>query len=57
MRIINLPQNSKVVGIGECGLDYFRLPAETQHGTWNMEQIKQQQKEVFIAQIKLAKRG
>ncbi|MEK7617902.1 MAG: TatD family hydrolase [Patescibacteria group bacterium] len=50
-----LAQNSKVVGIGECGLDYFRLPAETQHGTWNMEQIKQQQKEVFIAQIKLAK--
>lgn len=45
----------KVIGIGECGLDYFRLPAETEHGTYSIEQIKQNQKDAFARQIKLAK--
>jgi TatD DNase family protein len=35
----------KVVGIGECGLDYFRSTAEEEH---------KKQREVFIFQIELA---
>jgi TatD DNase family protein len=44
-----LGKNSKVVGIGECGLDYYRLPENTDH-----EAIKALQKDTFIGQIKLA---
>jgi TatD DNase family protein len=40
----NLAENKKVVAIGECGLDYFRLEKET----------KEKQREVFIEQIALA---
>ena len=42
-----LAQSGSVVGIGECGLDYFRLEG-------NIEEIKQKQKEVFAKQIELA---
>jgi len=40
----NLAQDSKVVAIGECGLDYFRLGGEE----------KEKQKQAFIKQIELA---
>lgn len=43
-----LAQNSKVVAIGECGLDYFRMKNEEN------EQLKQSQKELFLQHIKLA---
>ncbi len=40
----------KCIAIGECGLDYFRLPKDHKE----KEAEKEEQKKVFIAQIKLA---
>jgi TatD DNase family protein len=40
----------KCIAIGECGLDYFRLPKETAE----KEREKAAQKEIFRAQIRLA---
>ncbi|TLS98831.1 TatD family deoxyribonuclease [Aliarcobacter cibarius] len=44
--------HSKCVAIGECGLDYYRLPEDEEE---KKENIKRQ-KEVFISQITLAKK-
>src|SRR3989338_4846460 len=43
---LNLAKNKKVVGIGECGLDYFRTSDES---------FKEKQKEVFIKHLELEK--
>jgi len=43
-------EHSKCVAVGECGLDYFRLPKDDEAKS----QEKILQKEVFIDQIKLA---
>ncbi len=40
----------KCIAVGECGLDYFRLPKDSQE----KEQDKLKQKEIFISQIELA---
>jgi TatD DNase family protein len=45
-----LARDSKVVGIGECGLDYYRMPADT-----DPKIIKDKQKEAFRQQLRLAK--
>lgn len=45
-----LGAHEKVVGIGECGLDYYRLPDDVSAH----ESIKTLQKDAFLQQIKLA---
>jgi TatD DNase family protein len=45
-----LAGNPRVVGIGECGLDYYRLPDDRDHA-----EIKQLQRAAFAEQIKLAR--
>jgi TatD DNase family protein len=42
----------KCIAIGECGLDYFRLPENEEEKIANIKK----QKEVFIAQIEFAKK-
>jgi TatD DNase family protein len=42
--------NEKCIAIGECGLDYFRLPEDENKKIKNIKE----QKEVFISQIELA---
>ncbi len=42
----------KCIAVGECGLDYFRLPKDNEEKKKNI----QLQKEVFISQIQFAKK-
>ncbi|WP_457743961.1 TatD family hydrolase [Sulfurimonas sp.] len=44
--------HKKCVAIGECGMDYFRLDGSEAEN----EIVKRRQKEIFIAQIEIAKR-
>lgn len=55
--IIQLAQNKKVVAIGECGLDYFRLLAQSGEAdieASDEEVIKKVQKEIFEEHISLS---
>lgn len=45
--------NSNISGIGECGLDYFRITGEN-IDEFDLDKVKDFQKEIFINQIKMS---
>lgn len=51
---LNLVKNKKVVGIGECGLDYYHNP-QPQTSNLKNKNWKEKQKEVFAKHLRLAK--
>jgi len=51
---LNLAKNKKVVGIGECGLDYYHNP-ENKILKIKSQNWKEKQREVFIKHLELAK--
>ncbi len=54
-RYLDLARDEKVVAIGECGLDYFRLLEDKQAGFFiSEEDEKQRQEKLFEAQIEMA---
>jgi len=50
--LLKFATHKKCIAVGECGLDYFRLPDDEVE----KRDVVEKQKEVFISQIKLAKR-
>lgn len=49
-------ESGRVVAIGECWLDYYRLPPKLEWTKYSVLELKKYQKEFFIAQIRLAKK-
>jgi len=45
--------NSNICGIGECGLDYFRITGENVN-EFDLDKIKDFQKDIFIDQIQMS---
>lgn len=51
---LNLAKNEKVVGIGECGLDYYHSP-QSEISNLKNKNWKEKQKDVFAKHLKLSK--
>ena len=51
---LNLAKNKKVVGIGECGLDFHGVENQASEKL-KVESLKERQKEIFIKHLELAK--
>jgi TatD DNase family protein len=48
--LLKFASHPKCIAVGECGLDYFRLPEDADEA----DQVKRVQKEIFISHINLA---
>jgi TatD DNase family protein len=57
-KFLKLGAHESVVAIGECGLDYYRLPAgdAATSAMQEMAREKEKQKEIFLAQIEIAEK-
>lgn len=51
--ILDKQLSNNICGIGECGLDYFRI-IDSEHNYEDLNKIKDFQKEIFINQIKMS---